>query len=528
MGASYVGSKMAPCLAGTRGDVFELLEKEYIGESAKSFTWLRGLPGSGKSAIASSIACKDCTHLGMTVGGSFFFRRGHAERSNPYHVIPTLSHQLARADPEFLAHVRAALERDSESRKGSVAHQLQRLIVEPLEACKHHPTVLFVIDALDECGEPNDAAAQEFLSEIVAAKNLSRSIRFLITSRPNIFFESVFSPQAVRDRTHVVDLGNVELATSADITNYVLSELGDKDRPIKEWNATDEQTAKIVQRADGLFIYAATIVRYLRAPGTAPQNELDRLIQPLKGTDSKSPLHELYTEILTDFQTRAIKGQTSVELYRGVIGAVLCLRSPQTIPTIAALLDLREDDVKYKVVDLLQSLLSVDNEGTVHFNHLSFQEFITSPPAKTDLPNFSFSASDLTQVDVNLAIQCFHNMDASHLHPNICGLAPVESMSPNKGVSGLSGMLSRRIPGHLRYAAAHGVAHLSKDVPSLCNIDRTPLAALYLLVTSWCYTQILPWLELLSLVEELHQADGALRQIDSWTKVRCTPEAQAA
>ena len=83
-----------PCMAGMREDIFERIDKWLENMNENNILWLSGIPGVGKSSIASSMGSRlrECKRL----GASFFFTRTDVSLSDPAALWRTVAHDLAQ------------------------------------------------------------------------------------------------------------------------------------------------------------------------------------------------------------------------------------------------------------------------------------------------------------------------------------------------------------------------------------------------------------------------------------------------
>ena len=154
--------------------------------------WVYGPAGSGKSAIAQTIAemCEDK----MILLASFFFSRNDPSRSNVKPLIATIAYQITLNLPHVREGILGAIERDPLIFSKSLAVQFKSLIVAPLqplveagffkEPTSHH---LVIIDGLDECSDPkvqqnivefwpipsNDISSHSFFYFLAIPSNIS-------------------------------------------------------------------------------------------------------------------------------------------------------------------------------------------------------------------------------------------------------------------------------------------------------------------------------------------------------------------
>ncbi|KAF8293680.1 hypothetical protein DL93DRAFT_2041373, partial [Clavulina sp. PMI_390] len=113
--------------------------------------WLRGSPGTGKSAICKTVA--STLHDQGKLAGSFFFdkRGGSGGMSTVDLFISTLIFQLASSSPEFRMTLGKRLASDSLLAEASPTSQLHKLLLEAAREVAFPPSCVIVIDALDEC-----------------------------------------------------------------------------------------------------------------------------------------------------------------------------------------------------------------------------------------------------------------------------------------------------------------------------------------------------------------------------------------
>ena len=124
--------------------------------------------------------------------GSFFFLRGAGERSHISRLIPTLAYQISLSVPAVKPLLEKALE-DELALLGvtvSLAHQLRRLIIEPIhlytsrlfysseDVSRLVRKLIVVIDMLDECD--NKAEMADFIDVLLSASSRGIHLPFQI------------------------------------------------------------------------------------------------------------------------------------------------------------------------------------------------------------------------------------------------------------------------------------------------------------------------------------------------------------
>jgi len=195
--------------------------------------WLTGQAGSGKITIAYTITKRfgknGNTDLPHTVlGGTFLCSRHFEETREDAQNFDAVHHD--------------------------VPTQLRDLLVGPWQSTRDPqlPPYLIVVDALDEI---KDGGGSAFLQELLSVINEFdlRGFKFLVTSRPDpevVTLCESFTSDAVC-WLQKVPIKEAE----SDIRTYLKAKLSKL--------AGVSELAGLVRQADGLFIYAATAVKYL-------------------------------------------------------------------------------------------------------------------------------------------------------------------------------------------------------------------------------------------------------------------------
>ncbi|KAG2060374.1 hypothetical protein BDR06DRAFT_872822, partial [Suillus hirtellus] len=140
------------CLPGTRTNVLSQIT-EWIndsGDTAQRVLWLSGPAGTGKSAIAHTIA-NWFNDLGG-LGSCFCFDRNQTDKRHEK-VFSTIARDLADRDPEMRHALANVVERANALKSTTdIVQQWRKLLIEPLKKCSGSSVgpVLIVIEALDE------------------------------------------------------------------------------------------------------------------------------------------------------------------------------------------------------------------------------------------------------------------------------------------------------------------------------------------------------------------------------------------
>ncbi|KAJ7835992.1 hypothetical protein B0H13DRAFT_192383 [Mycena leptocephala] len=287
------------CHPGTRTAILDELRAWSIETTPESaILWLHGSAGVGKSAVAQMFA-GDCQKR-CRLGASFFFRRGHPKRGTWNGLVPTIAYQLATSESGLLYLIQHAVEKDKLVDGRSIEVQFQKLLVEPFEnAPTPQVPPILVLDGLDECEHPK--VQEQILCLLFAAIRTSQfPIRMLVSSRPEPHLRRIFeAPENVGICRHF-ELSTDEEAYH-DIRTYFLAEFsrirlasGLDLGPV--WPPTDALD-HLVRKSSGVFIYAATVIRFVEEPYSHPTDQLESVLR--LDPKSTAPLDDLYTQILS-------------------------------------------------------------------------------------------------------------------------------------------------------------------------------------------------------------------------------------
>ncbi|KAF7356259.1 NACHT domain-containing protein [Mycena venus] len=344
---------------------------------ANPVLWLNGPAGSGKSAIAQSFC--ETLEGDNRLGGSFFFKRGHASRGRATQLFSTIAYQLASHSPELKKTICCVVEDDPSILHKSLSIQLHQLII---ESCGKTPTLdglVIVIDGLDEC-ESQDIQ-QEILRLIGDAvhRNPGR-LRFLIASRlePHIceIFEGTWLVEIHRSM-------NIQQAFE-DIHCYLQCEFA---RIRREHTQTMASVSGpwpslacidfLVNKSSGYFIYASTVIKFLDDKHFRPTERLAAVMGAQLLACSDPPfraLNELYTQILS-----GVPQASRAHLIH--IFAICMAKLNVRLSQIEQLLELKPGDVPLMLRDLhsIVELPPDDSSGTITVHHASLLDFLADP-----------------------------------------------------------------------------------------------------------------------------------------------------
>ena len=450
------------CAEGTRKKIREDIIRWAMSSSSDSPSvfWMTGDAGSGKTTIACTIAqhfdrldrAKDpIPHT--VLGGSFFCSRQYEETRERIRILPTLVYQLAQKSRSYAHALHQADKFDSDDK---LSDQMEDLLSGPWQESEAQrqelPPYLVIVDALDEI-EGQEGSA--FLGDLIKAIDgrYLQGIKFFVTSRPDPDVAELcesLSPKAVC-RLQDVPIEDV----GSDIDIYLHAKLPKLDRLDLD---------RAARQADGLFISAATVVRYLTPRRSITPREqcklLDDLLSSKSGNGATQPLliDEIYQHIL-----RQAFSDLPEDLFRArlqVLHTFLCTIERTSTSVTAALLSEPDDEIVNAVLKDLHAVLYC-KDGQVLWYHASFPDFIFTHTRSTfELDGRSQNMScNEAQHHALLTKSCFEIMK-SHLRFNICDIP--SSFIFNADDPDLNKRVETNIGAIVKYACRHWASHVAQ------------------------------------------------------------------
>ncbi|KAI0090500.1 hypothetical protein BDY19DRAFT_991945 [Irpex rosettiformis] len=498
------GHERPGCLTGTRVEILHTLRRWASDPRARQVYWMNGYAGSGKSTIAQSFA--EWLSSQHKLGASFFCSRESQLRSDYKMIIPTLAYQLAKpshpASSKYRKALLRALKKNPDIASLTLQNQLDELIVKPVTDSKM--TTILLIDALDECRDNNSTSILlSFLAEIVEH---IPSLKFFITGRPETHIQSGFRLGQLHPITDVMILHEVGADTvEQDIRLFLGEKLSsiarlraDVDIP-KGWPKKRDIDA-LTAKADGLFIFASTAVKFIHAKRHDPTDRLRMLLRSGTVHEGSTGLDELYLRILRD--AFAEDSDEFVDTFRSVLGLLVVSCDLLRATTIAEILGISLSNVKTSL-RFLHSVLVIPDDPTRHlrFLHKSFPDFLTNPLRCSDAR--FFINTDIHHFEV--AQRCFELMKSS-LKKNICNL-PRYSMNEDLTPA----QRDKCISDTTRYSCKYWADHLLADGARNAHLDDIKPS-----LQQFIATQQLLWFEVLSLLHELRRAVDSLDRVYDW------------
>ncbi|KAI1527247.1 WD40 repeat [Pyrenophora tritici-repentis] len=495
----------ARCLPNTRTELLDEITTWANSKDGKSIFWLSGMAGTGKSTIARTVAQLFASR--GQLGASFFFKKGEGERGNASRFFTTIATDLVACEPGMLPGIRKTLDEDPTISHKALKDQFEKLILQPLLGIKQARSRalarVVVIDALDECEREADIRA--ILQLLARTKDIRLvQLRIVVTSRPELHIRLGFKemPNGIYQDLvlHEVPRSTIE----HDIRLFLEHELCviRKEHILSAGWPTQNQIQALVELSVPLFIYAATVCRYIGADFSDPEEYLNNVVHNPKFI--LSPLDQLYSLVLHQLLIGKEERDKEpwLQAFSELVGSIVILESPLSVVSLARLLQVPQTQVQHRLKGL-HSVLSVPSKKDVPIRllHLSFREFLVDPPKQGKSPFWV----DEKGTHRELAFRCFELMSqSSGLRQDMCGLSGPGVLRSEIDEQTIASSLSP----DLQYACRYWVDHLKQSGQGIVDGDATHL---FLQHHLFC------WLEAMSLMRESSRCIDLLDSLQALT-----------
>ncbi|CAE7135689.1 unnamed protein product [Rhizoctonia solani] len=237
------------CMNGTREAILNrVLTWTQNREKGESIMWISGQPGTGKTAIATSL----CQRLDSVkaLAGSFFCQRGDSNLSTPLKVINNLVCDIAMSCPPYAHEVAKAIRMTPKLHIAHLSLRFEGLVKRPLEKLRSLAipmTLVVVIDALDECGDRE--SRKQLLQQLCEMSRLVPWLKLILTGRPIGDMQTYFQDHCHRG----TKIQMYDYDASSDIRAYLETQLGPLAR-IGHW--PHDTIGNLCDMAEGVFLWA--------------------------------------------------------------------------------------------------------------------------------------------------------------------------------------------------------------------------------------------------------------------------------
>ena len=338
-----------------------------VGETA---LWVNGIPGSGKSVVAASLA-NDFDKHERAVVLYFFFRYANVANRTPKQMIRDWLSQLLDHSTLLQARLKDLLER-------SISHEsvtFEDLWTPFVQAAVAFPKIYCVADALDEMEPGNDWILHR-LAEL--GRQTPSTLKMLLTSRQSPHIEKVYKEPLV------LSINLDRRLIDHDIATYIHHLLSDNPAMHLSNDQSKLIESTVQSKANGLFIYAKLMMDEILA------NAKNANIEALLGSLPMG-MDEMYTTLLSEHSRRSgVDAKIQKLILQWITHATRPLRLLEAAELV--LLVSTEygsiQETKNTVRSACGPLLTVLPDETLQVIHHSFTEFLIDTARTSGYPAF--------------------------------------------------------------------------------------------------------------------------------------------
>jgi ankyrin repeat protein len=320
--------------------------------------WIKGIPGSGKSVVA--------THLIQSLSKEenapvlfFFSRRILRSNSEPKYLLRDCLYQVL--DHSMLLCLRLKKVMGQHPEIGQVpCHELWRTIMSVLPT---FPKVYVVLDALDELAVEQHCFLENLLE---LSKKKPQTIKVIVTSRPLPHLQKKFVGR------NVVSLRLSGRFVQEDVARYITHRLTSQQERALTSEEESAIKSSVCTKGEGLFLYARLMLDELLQQSGSIQVQLEKL---------PTSLGEMYVDLLKEHSARS---GASIEFQALLLSWVTHSARPLRLSELTALVNslsnrgglAESQDTKFMVRVSCGPLLEVLEDETVQVIHHSCTEFL--------------------------------------------------------------------------------------------------------------------------------------------------------
>ena len=469
---------------------------------------MSGKAGIGKSTIARTIASSisDQGHF----GASFFFSRGGGDLGHAGKFVSTLAYQLAKVSPILKRLICDVIAEQDDITHQDLYNQWKELIIRPLSkmgSSKSH--LVFVIDALDEC--QNEKDVELILKLFDTAKDLTVvQLRVILTSRPEFTIRSSF--QNISGIIHQnLDLHDFDEIPRQDVehdifefTRHELSQIRKAHNLSSDW-VDNKIIKRLVEKSDCLFIYAATVCRFIG------DQHLNPIFHDVSNSSSIANLDKMYLQILRHVISENLEKKKKNELsrrFKQIVESIVVLFDVLSSTALGDLLSIEKEEMDL-TLKFLHSLLNIPKKEDfpIRLLHPSFRDFLLDKERCED----DCFWIDEEVVHFSLAKNCLQLL-LNALKRDICHLKSSGHLAREMQTDQIDAYLSKNVQYACRYWVAH-LEHVGCDRRNEIGLHDDGLIHLFF------QKHFLHWLEALSLMRRISKGVLMIMKLKSLFKV---------
>ncbi|KAL7754599.1 hypothetical protein ACKLNR_002808 [Fusarium oxysporum f. sp. zingiberi] len=362
-------------------------------EKAKPILWLRGIPGAGKTLLASSVIkytqSWDGTH---TVFAFLTYLDSHISALSILHSLIfqlastslSLKTMLCQSDLQHLGN------------DFNVAATLFQTLIQSVGV------VYVIMDGLDEV---ELTQRSRLIRELVRLSGECEECHILLASRAESDISRDLNSKTINIQVDKNNAGSIQVFINQTMGEWFKERgfVSDVRHQLQGW------AAPLASRAKGMFLYVKVIFRIIYYINDIEniQNQLEHL---------PTSLEDAYGRVLQ--QIHASQDPQRRKLARSILGWVGCAPTPMTLKEIEqALLVNPDHPFKQPRVQAMVDVVRVCGpivdvvDGYVQFVHFTVREYIFSTKVENYIP--------LSDMALDLAIRCMLYLCQDHHQPDL-------------------------------------------------------------------------------------------------------------
>lgn len=270
-------------MPNTRVDVRSKIGQWFSGFHDHPICWLRGPAGSGKSAIAQTIA-EEYEESGE-LAASFFFDPESTYRHHITDFLPTIAFQLSIKVPQMKVLMQRAFELDRSIPDRSHQYQFKKLIIDPLlELGEAVSRKIVVVDGFNQYD--GGRWVEDFIILLTDACQDGRlPLRFCLTSRTDV--PILMLPEAATKGIYSLVLEGFDAHCDIHIFfETKFQEIHRRNRVGGMKNVPDQWPSpsdvdRLAVKSSGLFTFASIIVKFVDGGRNDPYLNLQAVMTSL-------------------------------------------------------------------------------------------------------------------------------------------------------------------------------------------------------------------------------------------------------
>lgn len=484
------------CFPGTRQTLISEILDWVNSDASPQILVLSGQAGTGKSAVAHTIA--GLFREQNRLGSMFCFNRSYKDRRKSF--FSTMARDLADGDVMWRKELVKVIQKAADRKSKDPQIQFEELIVKPSQNVSTIGSVVIVVDALDESGDRGER--REILELLFdRCSELPKNYRILVTSRPEQDIELYCQKSGPAGNVSCIRMEDANSEeTHSDILAYISGFLA----PISPTlDMIDQDWCGILaKRAECLFQWARTACEFIDPAITRPQLIHKKWETCISVSSSlSSPLYGLYHQIISSQSEINSKDADFVNDFKTVVGAIIMAREPLPINVLQSIFSDIED-IKSILSPFGSLFTGVHDLSTpVRPLHTSLFDFFTA----AENHEYYIDTSD----ESIMTISCLRLMNRT-LRFNICHLETSHRF--NRDVPNLDLRVRDAVPQHLKYSCHFWAFHLQY---SFCHGERGR-GELVAEIRYFMDHNLLYWFEVLSLLGTVGQGCVAMQMLKNW------------